>query len=286
MLQQTWTPSGKGCAVYLWSLPAWWWVRLREEPHLFCIAPAQHTALLEHQVPACRARVGCWTERTVTVHVDSVGFCPAGEHCVSFEAWFFSFAAEPKGSAREKALPSGLWMRLSVKAKETPDLGVQWKALFSPRAFTFWVRLQSDRRLPSSAVGAKSHIEPNLWEVGGGDELGEEKKIAVLCILSPLRNGWLINRIVSWNSLFSLTKTRIMMNKKEKSKEESGGEKNSTFVHSPLWEVSPSYTHCKALSALCKHNGLKMNQTARTLCVCVCVCVCEGMSIASLLLFQ
>ena len=150
------------------------------------------------------------------------------------------------------------------------------------------MRLQSDRRLPSSAVGAKSHIEPNLWEVGGGDELGEEKKIAVLCILSPLRNGWLINRIVSWNSLFSLTKTRITMNKKEKSKEESGGEKNSTFVHSPLWEVSPSYTHCKALSALCKHDGLKMNQTARTLCVCVCVCVCvcarvcEGMSIASL----
>lgn len=90
MLQQTWTPSGKGCAVYLWSLPAWWWVRLREEPHLFCIAPAQHTALLEHQVPACRAWVGCWTERTVPFHVDSVGFCPAGEHCASFEAWFFS----------------------------------------------------------------------------------------------------------------------------------------------------------------------------------------------------
>lgn len=133
MLQQIWTPSGKGCAVYLWSLPAWWWVQLREEPHLFCIAPAQHTALLEHQVPACRARAGCWTERTITVHVDSVGFCPAGEHCVSFEAWFFSFAAEPNGSPREKALPSGLWMRLSIKAKETPALGVLVKGAFQPR---------------------------------------------------------------------------------------------------------------------------------------------------------
>ena len=79
------------------------------------------------------------------------------------------------------------------------------------------MRLQSDRRLPSSAGGAKSHAEPNLLEVGGGDEVGEEKKIAVLCILSPLRNGGLINRIVSWNSLFSLPKTRITMNKKEKS---------------------------------------------------------------------
>lgn len=30
------------------------------------------------------------------------------------------FAAEPNGSARQKALPSGVWMLLSVKAKETP----------------------------------------------------------------------------------------------------------------------------------------------------------------------
>lgn len=92
------------------------------------------------------------------------------------------------------------------------------------------MRLQFDRRLPSTAVGAKSHTEPNRSEVGGGDEVGEEKKIAVLCILYPLRNGGLINRIVSWNSLFSLTKTRIMMNKEEKSKEERRERKRTAVL--------------------------------------------------------
>ena len=82
------------------------------------------------------------------------------------------------------------------------------------------MRLQSDRRQPPSAAGAKLTLNLTFGRLGV--EMRGEKKIAVVCILSPLKNGWLINRTVSWNSLFSLTKTRITMNKKEKSKEERG----------------------------------------------------------------
>lgn len=42
------------------------------------------------------------------------------------------FAAGPNGSAREKALPSGVWLLLSVKAKETPALEFLVKGAFQP----------------------------------------------------------------------------------------------------------------------------------------------------------
>lgn len=42
------------------------------------------------------------------------------------------FAAEPNGGVREKALPPGVWMCLSVKAEETPTLGVLMKGAFQP----------------------------------------------------------------------------------------------------------------------------------------------------------
>lgn len=45
---------------------------------------------------------------------------PQGNTVRSLRLGSFIFAAEPNGGAREKALPSGVWMLLSVRAKETP----------------------------------------------------------------------------------------------------------------------------------------------------------------------
>lgn len=65
------------------------------------------------------------------------------------------FAAEPNGSAREKALPSGVWMLLSVRVKETPASECHERR-FQPWAFAFPMQLRSDRR------GLPLQLEQNL----------------------------------------------------------------------------------------------------------------------------
>lgn len=94
------------------------------------------------------------------------------------------FVSVPNVSAREKALSSGVWMLLSVKAKETSALASLVKGSFQPRAFAFWVQLQCDRRWLPSALGAKSCSEPNFWEAGDGSEVGKGRK-SQLCVFCP-----------------------------------------------------------------------------------------------------
>lgn len=129
-------------------------------PFLHCSSPTCSPSLWR-QVPAYRARVGCWTQRNVTFRVVSTGFRPAGEHCMSFEAWFFSLCSQMAEPGRKYCpLVCGRFCQsrrdaegLVKGAFSTGHLHSQCGSSLTGEGLPLWLE-------------QKSHFSPTLQDVG------------------------------------------------------------------------------------------------------------------------
>lgn len=85
--------------------------------HTFCIASRTHS-LAGASGSSLQSQSGLLDRKNCYFSCGQCGLLSSrGTTVCSLRLDSLVFAAEPNGSAREKALPSGVWMRLSVKAK-------------------------------------------------------------------------------------------------------------------------------------------------------------------------
>lgn len=94
------------------------------------------------------------------------------------------FAIEPNSQVRERELPAGVRVLLSIKAKETPALELPMKGAFQPWGIHILWGLQTDRRGPPFVAGAKSQSNQTCGRLGVEMRVRrEEKGITVGCSL-------------------------------------------------------------------------------------------------------
>lgn len=157
------------------------------------------------------------------------------------------FAIEPNSQVRERELPAGVRVLLSIKAKETPALELPMKGAFQPWGIHILWGLQTDRRGPPFVAGAKSQSNQTCGRLGVEMRVRREEKRrgSQLGVLSP--SQWLTHPKDTFLEFLLFTGTDLNncdFKKKVRKKEKKWKIKeNSNFGHSPLGEVKPTFTH-------------------------------------------
>lgn len=173
----------------------------------FCMVPS--VVQPSCQVPACRARGGCWTESSLPFDAVSVGF-------MSLEAGWFSVCHWAKQPGQGEGAACWCTGAPVNQGQRDSRSGAPHERRFSALGHSHSLGAPDWQKRASLCSGSKISVQPNLWEARGGDEGEKRREGDHSWVFSPPHNGWLIQRTLPWNSFFSLVQIWITVILKKK----------------------------------------------------------------------